>query len=89
MDVAVKVEYNFGFLHLSNPDHVIQFPSKDWMTSSVILFRNIQFFGMESQRKVSESFVVVIGLGGVGSHAASMLLRSGIGRLRLVDFDQV
>lgn len=54
-----------------------------------IIFRNIQFFGMESQRKVSESFVVVIGLGGVGSHAASMLLRSGIGRLRLVDFDQV
>lgn len=89
MDVAVKVEYNFGFLHLSNPDHVIPFSSKDWMTSSVIIFRNIQFFGMESQRKVSESFVVVIGLGGVGSHAASMLLRSGIGRLRLVDFDQV
>ncbi|XXG53610.1 hypothetical protein AAC387_Pa03g1685 [Persea americana] len=53
------------------------------------LTRNIQFFGMESQQKVSESFVVVIGLGGVGSHAASMLLRSGIGRLRLVDFDQV
>jgi hypothetical protein len=26
---------------------------------------------------------------GVGSHAAHMLLRSGVGRLRLVDFDQV
>ena len=25
----------------------------------------------------------------MGSHAASMLLRSGVGRLRLVDFDQV
>lgn len=32
---------------------------------------------------------MVIGLGGVGSHAASMLLRSGVGRLLLVDFDQV
>lgn len=53
------------------------------------LTRNIQFFGMESQKKVTESFVVVIGLGGVGSHAASMLLRSGVGRLLLVDFDQV
>ncbi|KAL2935453.1 tRNA threonylcarbamoyladenosine dehydratase [Bienertia sinuspersici] len=53
------------------------------------LTRNIQFFGLDSQRKVSESFVVVIGLGGVGSHAASMLLRSGVGRLLLVDFDQV
>ncbi|KAJ0987270.1 hypothetical protein J5N97_005626 [Dioscorea zingiberensis] len=53
------------------------------------LTRNIQFFGIESQQKVTESFVVVIGLGGVGSHAASMLLRSGVGRLLLVDFDQV
>jgi tRNA A37 threonylcarbamoyladenosine dehydratase len=44
---------------------------------------------MESQKKVTGSFVVVIGLGGVGSHAASMLLRSGVGRLLLVDFDQV
>jgi tRNA threonylcarbamoyladenosine dehydratase len=51
--------------------------------------RNIQFFGLDSQKKVTESYVVVIGLGGVGSHAASMLLRSGVGRLLLVDFDQV
>ena len=51
--------------------------------------RNIQFFGEEGQLKVAGSFVVVIGLGGVGSHAAHMLLRSGVGKLRLVDFDQV
>jgi len=51
--------------------------------------RNIQFFGFESQQKVTGSYVVVIGLGGVGSHAATMLLRSGIGKLLLVDFDQV
>ncbi|XP_010440866.1 PREDICTED: tRNA threonylcarbamoyladenosine dehydratase-like isoform X1 [Camelina sativa] len=53
------------------------------------LTRNIQFFDLESQRKVTGSYVVVIGLGGVGSHAASMLLRSGVGKLLLVDFDQV
>ena len=51
--------------------------------------RNVQFFGVESQKKVAEAFVVVIGLGGVGSHCAHMLLRSGVSRLRLVDFDQV
>jgi tRNA A37 threonylcarbamoyladenosine dehydratase len=54
-----------------------------------LITRNIQFFGFESQQKVSASYVVVIGLGGVGSHAATMLLRSGIGKLLLVDFDQV
>ncbi|CAN6466767.1 unnamed protein product [Victoria cruziana] len=53
------------------------------------LTRNIQFFGLEFQRKVTKSFVVVIGLGGVGSHAACMLLRSGVRKLLLVDFDQV
>ncbi|KAK1439306.1 hypothetical protein QVD17_05122 [Tagetes erecta] len=53
------------------------------------LTRNIQFFGFDAQQKVTASYVVVIGLGGVGSHAASMLLRSGVGRLLLVDFDQV
>lgn len=51
--------------------------------------RNTQFFGREGQARVAGSFVVVIGLGGVGSHAAAMLLRSGVRRLRLVDFDQV
>ncbi|XP_009609573.1 tRNA threonylcarbamoyladenosine dehydratase isoform X1 [Nicotiana tomentosiformis] len=53
------------------------------------LTRNMQFFGLEAQQKITASYVVVIGLGGVGSHAASMLLRSGVGRLLLVDFDQV
>ena len=36
-----------------------------------------------------EPLVVVVGLGGVGSHAAHLLLRGGVRRLRLVDFDQV
>eukprot|EP00884_Botryococcus_braunii_P014097 jgi/Botrbrau1/22689/Bobra.0132s0030.1 len=51
--------------------------------------RNIQFFGAEKQAAVSRSFVVIVGLGGVGSHAAHLLLRSGVGKLRLIDFDQV
>ncbi|KAI5078153.1 hypothetical protein GOP47_0007977 [Adiantum capillus-veneris] len=51
--------------------------------------RNVQFFGVDAQLQVHNAYVVVIGLGGVGSHAAAMLARSGIGKLRLVDFDQV
>lgn len=53
------------------------------------LTRNVQFFGHTGQARVCGAFVVVVGLGGVGSHAASMLLRSGVGRLRVIDFDQV
>lgn len=51
--------------------------------------RNVQFFGSEAQQRVADSFVIVVGLGGVGSHCAHMLLRSGVSRLRLIDFDQV
>lgn len=47
------------------------------------------FFGDHGQKKLSESFVIVVGLGGVGSHCANMLVRSGVGRVRIIDFDQV
>ncbi|KAJ3006550.1 hypothetical protein HKX48_009590 [Thoreauomyces humboldtii] len=53
------------------------------------LARNYAFLGEEGVSKVRGAFVVVVGLGGVGSHAAHMLARSGVERLRVVDFDQV
>ncbi|KAJ3286319.1 hypothetical protein HK104_009101 [Borealophlyctis nickersoniae] len=53
------------------------------------LARNYAFLGDEAMGKVRKSFVIVVGLGGVGSHAAHMLLRSGVEHLRLIDFDQV
>jgi tRNA A37 threonylcarbamoyladenosine dehydratase len=51
--------------------------------------RNTAFFGQEGQNTVRDSFVVVVGLGGVGSHCAHMLARAGVRRIRLIDFDQV
>jgi tRNA A37 threonylcarbamoyladenosine dehydratase len=42
--------------------------------------------GMDQLRR---AFVIVFGLGGVGSFAAESLARSGVGRLRIVDFDKV
>lgn len=53
------------------------------------LSRIASFFGPEGLAAVRGAFVVVVGVGGVGSHAAHMLARSGVGRLRLVDFDNV
>ena len=35
--------------------------------------RNVQFFGQTGQETIADAFVVVVGLGGVGSHCASML----------------
>ena len=51
--------------------------------------RNVGFFGEAGFQRIRESFVIVVGLGGVGSHAAHMLARSGVRRLRVIDFDQV
>ncbi|KAF9354324.1 hypothetical protein BGX26_007853 [Mortierella sp. AD094] len=53
------------------------------------LARNIAFLGEEGVQKLRNSFVVVVGAGGIGSWAASMLIKSGVGRIRIIDFDQV
>lgn len=53
------------------------------------LSRNTSFFGEDCQQILETSYVVVVGLGGVGSHAAHLLARCGIRKLRIIDFDQV
>jgi tRNA threonylcarbamoyladenosine dehydratase len=53
------------------------------------LSRNVAFLGHEGVQKVRKSFVIVVGLGGVGSHAAHMLARAGVEQIRFIDFDQV
>lgn len=47
------------------------------------------FLKDEGLAKLRKAFVIVVGCGGVGSHATAALARSGCGRLRLIDFDQV
>lgn len=53
------------------------------------LARNRAFLGEEGLQKVRNSFVVVVGAGGVGSWVATMLVRSGVSKIRIIDFDQV
>lgn len=45
--------------------------------------------GREGYARLGQASVCVIGLGGVGSYAAEALVRSGVGHLTLVDFDDV
>ncbi|GMB07513.1 tRNA A37 threonylcarbamoyladenosine dehydratase [Thermolongibacillus altinsuensis] len=51
--------------------------------------RNELAIGKEGLQKLRESTVAVLGIGGVGSFAVEALARSGVGRLILIDKDDV
>ncbi len=51
--------------------------------------RIIQLIGEKRFQKLQNSFVTIVGLGAVGGHAMEGLARAGVGRLRLVDFDNI
>ncbi|KAH7065958.1 hypothetical protein BKA63DRAFT_168027 [Paraphoma chrysanthemicola] len=53
------------------------------------LARNRVFLTDAGLAKLRNAFVIVVGCGGVGSHATAALARSGCTRIRLIDFDQV
>lgn len=53
------------------------------------LARNRVFLKDEGLEKLRKSFVIVVGCGGVGSHCTAALTRSGVSKIRLIDFDQV
>lgn len=46
-------------------------------------------YGEAGQLRLRQASVAVFGLGGVGSYAVEALVRGGIGRLTLIDFDQI
>ncbi len=51
--------------------------------------RTARLLGDRSMSALLKAHVVVFGVGGVGSFAIEALVRSGVGRLTLVDFDDV
>ena len=53
------------------------------------LARNYAFLGEKGMENIKNQYVVVVGAGGVGSWVVTMLLRSGVQKIRIIDFDQV
>ena len=56
---------------------------EDWKQRTRLLL------GEEKSERLRQAHVLVVGVGGVGSYAAEMLCRAGVGRLTLVDADTV
>lgn len=53
------------------------------------LTRNYAFLTEDGMAKIRGQRVVVVGCGGVGSWVITMLVRSGVEKVRIIDFDQV
>ncbi len=51
--------------------------------------RMSRLIGEEAMVRLRNSHVMIIGLGGVGSWAAEAIVRSGVGTVSIVDFDEV
>jgi tRNA A37 threonylcarbamoyladenosine dehydratase len=45
--------------------------------------------GDRTMKALAETHVMIVGLGGVGSFAAESLVRSGVGKITAVDFDEI
>lgn len=55
----------------------------DWLERTELLI------GKEALVKLKNSHVLVVGLGGVGSYAAETLVRAGLGKITIIDGDDV
>ncbi len=51
--------------------------------------RNTMYWGENVQKTLKTKYGIVFGLGGVGGYSAEALIRAGIGKLTIVDFDEV
>ena len=54
--------------------------------SRQIILKNI---GVLGQKKIIKSKVLIIGMGGLGCSVAEFLTRAGVGKLGIIDFDNV
>jgi molybdopterin/thiamine biosynthesis adenylyltransferase len=58
-------------------------------SASTLFDRQIRAFGTEGQQMLESLTVGIVGLGGIGSLVAEQLVRAGVGKLILVDFDSI
>ncbi len=48
-----------------------------------------RLYGVEASERLRQAHICIVGIGGVGSWAAEAIARSGIGRITLIDMDDI
>ena len=48
-----------------------------------------RLYGTPGATNIRDAHVAIVGIGGVGSWAVEALARSGVGKITLLDFDQI
>ena len=51
--------------------------------------RNMLFFGRDGQKRIAAATVAVVGVGGLGTHVVQQLALLGVGRLVLIDHEEL
>lgn len=76
---------------MSQPLPALPLPTDDFLPAdNERRFGGLQrLYGVEGAARIRNAHVAVVGIGGVGSWAAEALARSGVGRITLIDLDQV
>lgn len=59
------------------------------MTNSERHDRSIRFFGLEGQQRLRSASVAVVGIGGLGTHVVQQISLLGVGRLALIDPEEL
>lgn len=53
------------------------------------LQRTELLFGEQKIKRLQQSHILIVGLGGVGAYAAEMICRAGVGRMTIIDADEI
>ena len=82
-DVEALLRQHLPFINWDEGEADLEAERAELLTEQ--LSRNEAFLGVEAQAALAGMCVTVVGLGATGSHAAQLLARTGVGRLRLID----
>ena len=82
-DVEALLRQHLPFIDWDEGEADLEAERAELLTEQ--LSRNEAFLGAEAQAALADMCVTVVGLGATGSHAAQLLARTGVGRLRLID----